>query len=134
MNIILQATKIRQQQDALETDAQDPPWKKSCITQKVFIYFWWKTPKTIIKFYNTQTKWIIHIERLLLYFLGFLKQCCREKGVPNECVGLCAHKPTNETRKDKMYPNKCNKFNAILKTCIAKSEGNLMINCIKYFI
>ena len=39
MNIILQATKIRQQQDALETDAQDPPWKKSCITQKVFIYF-----------------------------------------------------------------------------------------------
>ena len=39
MNIILQATMIRQQQDALETDAQDPPWKKSCITQKVFIYF-----------------------------------------------------------------------------------------------
>ena len=81
-----------------------------------------------------QTKSIIHIDKLILYFLGFLKQCCREQGVPNECIGLCAHKPSNETGKDKMYPNKCNKFNAILKTCIAKSEGNLMLTYIKYFI
>ena len=59
-----------------------------------------------------------------LYFLGFLEKCCKQNGVPKECMGICIG---DHGKLVKNQTAKCNEFKKVLKKCVAQSEGNSTI-------
>ena len=59
-----------------------------------------------------------------LCFLGFLEKCCKQNGVPKECMGICIG---DHGKRVKNQTSKCNEFKDVLKKCVVQSEGNLTI-------
>ena len=59
----------------------------------------------------------------------FNETCCKEKGVPYECMANCkdARGPIYEGFRMGKLQSRCTKFEDIIKNCII--TGNMVLNC-----
>ena len=56
--------------------------------------------------------------------------CCKEKGVDPDCIGLCKTLDPPMERSDHgllEYPNFCNSFNTEINACWKESKSNILI-------
>ena len=49
------------------------------------------------------------------------EQCCRGRGVPGYCIGLCMGKNSGQDLSEKK-PTKCSKYDLLVKSCWNHSD------------
>ena len=57
--------------------------------------------------------------------LTFNKTCCKEKGIPEDCMGLCK---LAKTLRSIAPPDKCDKWENTAKECLMEGEANSKID------
>ena len=57
--------------------------------------------------------------------ITFNETCCKEKGIPGDCMGLCR---LDTTRGLEVPPDKCDEWENTAKECVIEGEVNLKID------
>ena len=72
--------------------------------------------------------------------LTFNETCCKEKGVPLDCMGLCKFDTTLKLKSAApvywsgvLPPRKCDEWQNIVKECLIEGKGNLKIDYVLIF-
>ena len=72
--------------------------------------------------------------------LTFNETCCKEKGVPLDCMGLCKFDTTLKLKSSApnapellLPPRNCDKWENTVKECLIEGEANLKINYVLIF-
>ena len=86
----------------------------------------WSLKNLMHFLFNAKSTQCVHWKRFA--FLGFLEKCCKQNGVPKECMGICIG---DHGKRVKNQTSKCKEFKDVLKKCVVQSEGNSTIMQIK---
>ena len=87
---------------------------------------------------------IIHFTSLNVTNTGrltFNETCCKEKGIPLDCMGVCKFDTTLKSAAPDapkywsgvLPPRKCDKWQNIAKECLIEGEANLKIDYVLIF-